>query len=46
MDLMGIAGWVIAIGLGIGWWVDHRGVAGIRSDLADAKRELQKRAGK
>lgn len=38
-------GWLVAIGLGIGWWLDHRGMAGIKSDLADAKREIKKRRG-
>jgi hypothetical protein len=36
-------GWVVALGLGVGWWIDHRGIAGIKSDLADAKRELERR---
>jgi hypothetical protein len=30
---------LIAIGVAIGWWLDHRGFAGIKSDLADAKRD-------
>jgi hypothetical protein len=36
-------GWLLAVGLGVGWWIDHRGAAGIKSDLADARRELQSR---
>jgi hypothetical protein len=36
-------GWLVALALGIGWWIDHRKIAGIKSDLADAKRELQTR---
>lgn len=39
-------GWLVAAGIGIGWWLDRRGIAGIRRDLADAKRELQNRIGK
>lgn len=39
MEILGILGWLIAIGLGVGWWIDRRGIAGIKSDLADAKRE-------
>lgn len=35
-------GWLVAIGLGLGWWIDHRGVAGIKSDLSDARREAQR----
>lgn len=43
MDWLSLTGWLLALGLGIGWWIDHRGTAGIRSDLADAKREIQNR---
>lgn len=46
MTTFAIVGWLLAIGLGIGWWIEHRGVAGIRSDLADAKREIGKRVKK
>lgn len=35
-------GWGLAVAIGIGWWVDHRGIAGIKSDLADAKSEADK----
>ncbi len=41
MTTFTIIGWLLAAGLGIGWWIDHRGIAGIKSDLADAKREAQ-----
>lgn len=40
---LGLLGWSLAAGFGIGWWIEHRGIAGIKTDLADAKRELQKR---
>ena len=43
MDLFTILGWLLAIIFGIGWWIEHRGVTGIKSDLADAKREINKR---
>ena len=46
MDLFTILGWLLAIGLGVGWWIEHRGVAGIKSDLANAKREIQARVKK
>ena len=46
MDWFVIIGWLLAIGLGIGWWIDHRGTVGIRSDLADAKREIKMRVKK
>lgn len=42
MTTFAIIGWLLATGLGIGWWIDHRGIAGIKSDLADAKREVQR----
>ena len=46
MDLFTILGWLLAIIFGIGWWIEHRGMAGIKSDLADAKREIQTRVKK
>lgn len=33
---------LLAVGLGVGWWVDHRGIAGIKSDLSDTRREAQR----
>lgn len=43
MDWLGIAGYVIAAILGAGWWLERRGVPGIKRDLADAKREVGNR---
>ena len=43
MTSLTILGWLVALFLAIGWWIDHRGIAGIRSDLADAKREIENR---
>ena len=42
MTLLGILGWVVAIAFGLGWWIEHRGIAGIKSDLADAKAQADK----
>ena len=46
MDWFAILGWLLATGIGIGWWIEHRGVTGIKSDLANAKREIQARVKK
>jgi hypothetical protein len=35
MESYAIVVTLVAIGLGIGWWIDHRGKAGIISDLQD-----------
>ncbi len=43
MDLLCIIVLLIALGLGFGWWRERRGMAGIKSDLADAKREVEAR---
>ncbi|HEY4773407.1 MAG TPA: hypothetical protein VIH40_01180 [Xanthobacteraceae bacterium] len=42
MTAFAIIGWLLAAGLGIGWWLDHRGIAGIKSDLADAMSVVQR----
>ena len=46
MTMAAIAGWMLAVALGAGWWIDHRGIAGIRRDLADAKAQFSKIKGK
>ena len=43
MDWSEIIAWGLVLGLGLGWWLDHRGAAGIRRDYADAKREIDAR---
>ena len=46
MEIFAIAGWIVAAICGAGWWISHRGLAGIKRDLADAKREVEKRVKK
>lgn len=43
---LALIGWLAAAGFGIGWWIDHRGLVGIKSDLADAKAEADRLRGK
>jgi hypothetical protein len=46
MTLLGYAGWALAAVFGVGWWISHRGLAGIRRDIADARREIRTRVRK
>lgn len=42
---VGVIGWAGFAVCGLGWWIKHRGVAGIMRDLADARSEVEKRKG-
>lgn len=43
MEIIALAGWLLAIIFGAGWWIEHRGIAGIKRDLEDAQREIRNR---
>ena len=46
MTTFAIIGWLLAAGLGVGWWIEHRGIAGVKSDLVNAKKEIETRVRK
>lgn len=43
MEILAGIGWLLAFVFGLGWWIEHRGVAGIKTDLENARREIQTR---